>query len=106
MSNMPSGPSDLSSRRCANHSEREAIARCLKCGGFFCRECVTEHDGKLTCAVCLAKPAEAGRRGTNFRATAASIVTFVLGLMIAWVFFYYVGWFLLGLSDSFHEGHM
>jgi hypothetical protein len=104
---MPSGPVDLSSRRCANHNEREAIARCLRCGGFFCRECVTEHDGRLTCAVCLAKLPEAGKRpGTNFVSTLAALATFAIGLLIAWVFFYYVGWFLLGLSDSFHEGHV
>jgi hypothetical protein len=100
---MPSAPVDLSSRRCANHGEREAIARCLKCGGFFCRECVTEHDGKLTCAVCLARLREGGKRsGGNFMSTVASVATFAVGLVIAWMFFYYVGWFLLGLSDSFH----
>jgi uncharacterized protein HemY len=34
--------------------------------------------------------------------TVASVATFAVGLVIAWMFFYYVGWFLLGLSDSFH----
>jgi len=94
---------DLSTRRCANHSEREAIARCLKCGGYFCRECVTEHDGKLTCAVCLAKLGQAGNRSAkSFWSMAAGIATFAAGVLVAWVFFYYIGWFLLGLSDSFH----
>jgi hypothetical protein len=39
--------------RCLFHPIREAAARCPHCGGTFCRECVTDEDGKLACPPCL-----------------------------------------------------
>jgi hypothetical protein len=50
----------LSHARCLFHPLREAAARCPHCGGTFCRECVTDEDGKLACPPCLrrlARPA-------------------------------------------------
>jgi hypothetical protein len=46
--------------RCLFHPLREAAAKCPHCGGTFCRECVTDEDGKLACPPCLrrlARPA-------------------------------------------------
>ena len=43
----------LSQQRCVLHPDREAVARCPECKRFFCRECVTEHDGRLLCATCI-----------------------------------------------------
>ena len=48
--------------RCLFHPLREAAARCPHCGGTFCRECVTDEEGKLACPPCLrrmARPPEA-----------------------------------------------
>jgi|SRR5580698_8482302 hypothetical protein len=39
--------------RCLFHAQREAAARCPHCGGTFCRECVTDEEGKLACPPCL-----------------------------------------------------
>ncbi len=39
--------------RCLFHPLREAAARCPHCGGTFCRECVTDEEGKLACPPCL-----------------------------------------------------
>lgn len=39
--------------RCLFHQLREAAARCPHCGGTFCRECVTDEEGKLACPPCL-----------------------------------------------------
>ncbi|MDR2849674.1 MAG: rhomboid family protein [Verrucomicrobiota bacterium] len=41
-------------QRCARHADREAAARCPACGRSFCRECVTEHEGRWLCASCIA----------------------------------------------------
>ena len=49
---------DLSLKKCFNHAAREAAARCLDCKNFFCAECITEHDGRLTCSNCLTKKAD------------------------------------------------
>ena len=51
---------NLSQQRCFNHTSREAVARCPECGRFFCRECITEHDDRVLCAVCLGKKGKTG----------------------------------------------
>ncbi len=43
--------------RCLFHPPREAAARCPHCGGTFCRECVTDEEGKLACPPCLRRMA-------------------------------------------------
>ncbi|MFP4541539.1 MAG: rhomboid family protein [Opitutales bacterium] len=40
-------------QRCFTHPGREAVARCPECGHGFCRECVTEHQGRVLCRACL-----------------------------------------------------
>jgi hypothetical protein len=55
----PAAPSNkalatgLRHARCLFHPLREAAARCPHCGGTFCRECVTDEEGKLACPPCL-----------------------------------------------------
>ena len=94
----------LIQQRCLNHEFREAVARCPECRRFFCRECITEHDNRVICAACLktvARKASARR----FRLAAMSVAAqCVLGLFVAWLFFYLTGRSLLGIPDSFHEG--
>jgi hypothetical protein len=55
--NMPAAPDGKSAAlrhaRCLFHPLREAAARCPHCGGTFCRECVTDEEGKLACPPCL-----------------------------------------------------
>jgi hypothetical protein len=41
--------------RCLFHPLREAAALCPHCGGTYCRECVTDEEGKLACPPCLRK---------------------------------------------------
>jgi hypothetical protein len=40
---------------CLFHPLREAAALCPHCGGTYCRECVTDEEGKLACPPCLRK---------------------------------------------------
>ena len=42
-------------QRCWNHEAREAACRCPACGRSYCRECVSEHEGRLLCAACLSR---------------------------------------------------
>jgi hypothetical protein len=92
--------------RCSNHPQREAAAQCMGCGRYFCRECIVEHDGKMTCASCLKKSGRtrAGGRlrlkGTVRAAQAAAALT------VLWLFFYLLGGMLMAVPDSFHEGTM
>lgn len=43
----------LRHNRCQFHPEREAVARCPRCGRHFCAECVTEQAGVMRCGPCL-----------------------------------------------------
>jgi hypothetical protein len=93
----------LTQQRCFNHFQREAAARCLECGQFFCRECITEHDDRSICAACLkklAKPPLTQHRGF---VGAVRITQFLLGVVILWFFFYLVGESLLAIPTSSHE---
>ncbi|MEJ2731060.1 MAG: rhomboid family protein [Deltaproteobacteria bacterium] len=95
---------NLLHQRCSNHMLREAVARCPECRRYFCRECVTEHDDKVLCADCLEnkmipKTAGLARFNTLFR-----IFHFLLGTILLWIFFYYLGQILLSLPTAFHEG--
>jgi len=95
---------NLSLQRCWNHGYREAVARCPECKQFFCRECVTDHEDRVVCAACLKKLT---RPSAARRFRLASLVgagECVLGLLTAWLFFYFVGRSLLAIPDSFHEG--
>jgi len=95
---------DLTYQRCLNHAGREAAARCPGCGQYFCRECISEHEGRVMCAACLRR---LGRVPLFQRRGSAWVIRFgqcLLGLLAAWFFFYLVGESLLALPSSFHEG--
>jgi hypothetical protein len=94
----------IHAQRCARHPAREAAARCPGCGGFFCRECVVEHEGRLLCSACLAKQEAGGgsRRGRWLavrRQLALAAAVFAAGLV-----FYALGSVLLSVPPAFHEG--
>ena len=101
----------LTRQRCFTHPLREAAARCPSCERFFCRECVTEHDGRVICAVCLREEIaaadtrkRAARRPWRLLASAVRGAQFVFGVVLAWLFFYLLGQGLLSMPDQFHEG--
>jgi|SRR6516162_4536338 hypothetical protein len=94
----------LADQRCFNHADREAAARCPSCRKYFCRECVTEYDDRVVCAGCLKKLSRLPsfkRRGWQ---NTIAFGQCVLGLFMAWFFFYLIGEILLALPSSFHEG--
>lgn len=95
----------LHHRRCANHAQREAAARCPECRRFFCRECVTEHESRVLCASCLAKKSEAPgvKRKLPFRGL-FRVAQFVFGILLVWLLFYGLGDLLVQIPTSFHEG--
>lgn len=92
----------LADRKCLNHGGREAVARCPRCRSHFCRECVSEHGGRILCAPCLAAetataaPAGASRAWLPFAAA--------IGLAFAWLCFLGLGKALLAVPASVHDG--
>jgi hypothetical protein len=89
--------------RCSNHLAREAVARCPECRRFLCRECATEHDGRIICSICVGKLHQA-RSKEGLGRWPADIGLCLLGLIAAWFFFYIAGQTLLSIPSSFHEG--
>ena len=101
----------LHQTKCINHESREAVARCPSCKSFFCRECITEHDGRVICASCLQKlvsekeTAQKKPKGKRLGAI-GGIVKAAVSLLVLWILFYAIGQFLLLFPDSFHSGEM
>jgi hypothetical protein len=79
--------------RCLFHPLREAAARCPYCGGTFCRECVTDEEGKLACPPCLRRmalpPAPKPSLTRRFRQVLAGLA--VLAVLMA-LFFAVLRW--------------
>ena len=103
----------LTRQRCLIHPEREAAARCGRCERFFCRECVTEHGGQMTCAACLREVAAAShRRPRKPRfwlgplVVAWGSVRVLASVLAAWFFFHLLGHWLINLPDEFHAGNL
>jgi len=95
----------LSARRCFNHVEREAVACCPECRRFFCRECISEHQGRVICARCLATMATGSAvRSRSWKGALLWMMLVAAGLLLCWTWFYYLGSVLLSIPSSFHEG--
>ncbi len=92
----------ITQERCFNHASREAVARCPECGRSFCRECISEHDGRVICASCLkrlnVRPVRRYRLAGLVR-----IAQVLIGVMLLWTSFYLLGKALLTLPSCFHD---
>lgn len=78
-------------QRCWNHEAREAVCRCPECGRSYCRECVTEHDGRLLCALCLKAQSHAvTKKGDGLRGV-RSAGLLLAGIVLAWVVIFGAG---------------
>ena len=95
---------EISRQRCFNHEHREAAALCPECSRFFCRECVTEHNGRVLCSECIGKQLKTLKLRSNYFSKTAHAILILLGILTAWYFFFYTGQTLLALPDSFHDG--
>jgi late competence protein required for DNA uptake (superfamily II DNA/RNA helicase) len=94
--------SALFHQRCVIHQDREAAVRCPGCSRFYCRECVTEHLGRMVCAHCVAKSkVDPASRRSSLAAWGALSLT---GFLFAWLVFYYLGMGLARIPASFHGG--
>lgn len=95
---------ELAQKRCKNHPDREAVARCPECTGFFCRECITEHDDRVLCTTCLKKILQQQSLQFSHLKFPVLILQFCVGFCVIWAFFYVLGHMLLLIPSSFHEG--
>jgi len=88
--------------RCFNHASREAVARCPECRRYFCRECISEHEGRVICAFCLKRLSTKVIR-RNRLASLVRVVEVLIGVLLLWSSFYLLGRALLTIPSSFHD---
>jgi hypothetical protein len=89
--------------RCWNHAAREAVCRCPGCARFYCRECVTEHEGRLLCAACVAGVAAQPRHRTTWLGRFAGPASAAAGMLLAWLAFYGTARLIAELTDRLEE---
>ncbi|MCB1076669.1 MAG: rhomboid family protein [Verrucomicrobiae bacterium] len=96
----------LSRTVCLIHPERPAAARCPSCGTFYCSECITEHDGRLTCARCLAAERELSSpsRRRERRLVLVPVLQFMIGFVVLWLMWQGIAQILLSIPADFHDG--
>jgi hypothetical protein len=88
--------------RCSNHASREAVARCPECRRYFCRECISEHEGRVICAFCLKRLSPKVIRRYRL-AGLVRVVEVLIGVLLLWSSFYLLGRALLTIPSSFHD---
>ncbi len=94
----------LAQHRCVLHAGREAAARCPSCRQFFCRECVTEHDGRILCAACLRRNSAPRTKPQRRLGGVLGPIALASGFVMSWVAFYLLGQILLKTPSEWHEG--
>ena len=92
----------IAQEQCFNHASREAVARCPECGRTFCRECISEHEGRVICAFCLKRLSTKVIR-RNRLASLVRVVEVLIGVLLLWSSFYLLGRALLTIPSSFHD---
>lgn len=90
---------------CFHHADREPVARCPECDRYFCRECVSEHDGRLLCSACLLTVAEQQEeRKNSLIKQLLPLLKVFFGLLAAWLAFYLLAGSLLSIPATIHNG--
>jgi hypothetical protein len=89
---------------CLNHPRREEAARCTSCGRPFCRECVTEFEGRMVCSACHLEKSKVAEKPPRDWAIVTASLQFVIGLAVLWLSVWMLGRVLLSIPSEFHEG--
>jgi hypothetical protein len=78
-------------QRCWNHEEREASCRCPACGRSYCRECVSEHEGRLLCAACLSRVTAGAEPSGGRLQRLAPAAMIAAAILLAWLTYWAAG---------------
>jgi hypothetical protein len=89
---------------CLNHPRREAAARCTSCGRPFCRECVTELEGRMVCGACHREKSQVKEKPRRDWAPVTAGLQLIVGLGLLWLGAWVLGRVLLSIPSEFHEG--
>jgi hypothetical protein len=84
-------------QHCWNHEAREAACRCPACSRSYCRECVSEHEGRLLCAACLSLVVARSDQAAGGLGKLAPPGMIAAGILLAWLIYWAAGASLIGL---------
>jgi len=70
---------------------REAVCRCPVCARYFCRECITEHEGRFLCSRCVAEMPESQAPGRRLGPALLTSAMAAVGFLLMVAFFYLAG---------------
>ena len=98
-------PIPQSRGHCLHHPRREAAARCTSCGQPFCRECITELDGRMVCGSCYQQKTQVTTKPKRDWFFVSVTLQALLGLALLWWNARILGDYLMKPS-AFHEGHV
>lgn len=96
--------STLTYTRCYHHNDREAVARCPECAHYFCRECISDFQGKALCAQCLSLMIARDTHPKKTPWVSLKIILALSGVTLAWFLFYTLGTLLMKIPVEFHVG--
>jgi len=102
---MPPMSKAVYSKRCSNHPSREAVARCPICQKFYCRECITEHDGKMLCKYCLESKIESqknDKKSSLFLKQVIIVILFISSFALSWFLFAMLGKIIMLFPQKYH----
>jgi hypothetical protein len=101
---MPPGE-QLKHKRCFNHASREAAARCPNCKQDFCRECITEHAGKMLCVNCLKASSEKKKKKRRFLHSVFNVFIFIAAIILIYLCFAWMGRAIARSDIAEHASH-
>lgn len=83
---------NVAQQHCWNHAVRGAVCRCPVCHRPFCRECVSEHEARLLCAICIQASVAGSDRGRSRRGSPLLFTAMALAsTLLAWAIFFSLG---------------
>jgi len=104
MSASPALPLNLHRAECLNHIGREAVARCPSCSQYFCRECITEYNGRMLCNPCYTARTQVQEKPARDWFILTTSIQAFLGLGLLWFTAWLFGRILVNIPSDFHEG--
>jgi hypothetical protein len=92
---------------CLNHADRPASAKCRECGRSFCKECIVDEEGRMTCSPCLAKVharARAAVRGeSGLLDVLTSLALLAVALFVLWHAFDFFNGSVMWITDWWNK---
>jgi molybdopterin/thiamine biosynthesis adenylyltransferase len=96
----------LSNLWCKRHPQREAAAKCPGCAGFFCQECVVEHDERYLCQSCISKELTPADESYSWKRWLILTLGALGGFLCITSVFYIAGKILLAIPSHYHHGDL